>query len=257
MPANDDDKRIAISGAGLPGLVEQKSSARSPAADQRHATSGAGLPGLSRRTRRASSTALLDSLESAYDGRDGVCDALSASADPRAARLATMLSDPQWRGKSLADTCYDADLAPSTVLMLLRDGAVTRAIAEAHLRLQARLPAVVDRIADSAEGTLTACHCTIGGQRAALPDCGTCAGTGKKPQVPSLPHQQLMLDVLGLTSKGGTQVAVNVQQQAVVATTGVFDAFVKSGTAVTLSRGDAGRLAASPRPAGAGTAIVE
>jgi len=67
------------------------------AADQ-PGTTAVGLPGLSRRTRRASSTALLDSLEAAYGDRDGVADALAASSDQRAAKLAAMLADPQWRG---------------------------------------------------------------------------------------------------------------------------------------------------------------
>jgi hypothetical protein len=213
-------------------------------------TSGTGVPGLSRRTRRGAAVALLDSLEDAYQGRDGMIHALSATSDPRAARLASLLSDPQWRGKSLATACADADIAPGTVLMLLRDGAISHAVADAHLRLQARLPAVVDQIADAAEGGLVTCPCTIGGQKDALPDCPRCRGTGQTVSAPSLPHQELVLQTLGLVGgKGGGAVNVNVQQQQTVVAgggSGIFDAFVKTPLPKPSSRPPDIVIAATP-----------
>ena len=183
---------------------------------------------LARRSRDTTVIALLNSLEDAHDGPTGLAETLAESTDPRALKLAAMLQDPQWRGKSLAEIAYDADLAPSTIVLLLRDGAVARAIAHAQVRLQARLPKVVDTIASAAEGGLVLCGCTVGGQIEPLPTCPTCRGLGKKPTPGSLPHQELILEVLGLTSKGGG-VAVNVQQNVAISQAGsVFDAFVKS-----------------------------
>lgn len=171
---------------------------------------------------------MLTTLEDAYGGRVAITDQLSTLTDPRAAKVVALLADPQWSGKSLGDLCRACEVSASTLLVLLREGAISRAVAQAHLRLQTRLPKVVDRIADAAEGGLVPCGCTVGGQQDAIPGCPMCRGTGQSYNKPSLPHQELVLDVLGVTPKAGPSVQTNVNvQQNVSLNAGIFDAFVK------------------------------
>lgn len=181
-------------------------------------------------TNTSGTSATLSTLEDAYGGRSHLVDMLGTLTDPRAIKVTALLSDPQWCGKTLSEVCRAADVTPATVLMLLRDGAVTRAVATAHLRLQQRLPAVIERVADAAEGGLDVCRCTVGGQKQALDDCPQCRGTGHSVRQPSLPHQELVLDILGVTPKPGPAVSVTTNvQQNVMAVGSIFDTFVKQG----------------------------
>lgn len=174
---------------------------------------------------------MLATLEEAYGGRQVVLDQLSASTDPRAIKVAQLLSDPTFKVSSLADVAKAAEVAPGTLLILLKDGAVSRAVAHAALRLQRRLPTIVDKVADAAEGGFEPCSCTVGGQRPAVPDCSRCAGFGQVPVRGSLPHQELVLDVLGMLPKTGPLVAVNNTVQNSVSVGNIFDQFVKSPAA--------------------------
>lgn len=179
-------------------------------------------------TPSASNTStMLATLEEAYGGREAIVEQLSGLSDPRAQRVVALLVDPQWSGKSLADLCRTTGIAHSTMLMLLREGSVTRAVASAHVQFQRRLPEVVDKISEAAVGGLVPCPCTIGGQVAVNKDCSKCRGTGMMYTNPSLPHQELVLDVLGVTPKSGPMVQTNVNVQQNVAVGGIFDTFVK------------------------------
>lgn len=170
---------------------------------------------------------MLATLEDAYGGRPALADQLSTLTDPRAIKVAHLLADPKWSGQSLSDLCKACDVAPSSMLMLLRDGALARAVASAHLQFQRRLPEVVDSVSHAAIGGLSVCKCTVGGQVGAQPDCPQCRGTGHAYTAPSLPHQELVLDVLGVTPKAGPSVSVTTNVQANVAVGNIFDAFVK------------------------------
>jgi len=193
-------------------------------------------------------TTMLAALEEAYGGRDAVLDQLAGLSDPRAQKVVALLTDPSWRGKSLADLCQAAEVPQSSMLMLLREGALARAVAQAHLRFQGQLPQVVDKVVEASLGGLVQCRCTIGGQKDALHDCPQCRGTGKMVVNPSLPHQELVLDVLGVTPKPGPLVQTQVNVQQSVAIGGIFDAFVKG------SRG--GPPSPAPRSSSSGETIT-
>ncbi len=235
-----------------PSTLSRRSGSLNRSVETVVAEANAGLPGLSRLT-RGSKAALeaLDHVEAAYGGRQELAGQLAEQTDAKAQQLVKLLADPKRSSDSLLALCLDAGLAPSTLLSLLRDSAFVRAVATAQIKLATRLPAVVDRVADSAEGHFAPCPCTNGGSRPAQPACKTCNGSGHQWTKPSLAHQTLLLEATELLKRGGPTVQV---QQNVGIKTGTgesidgasgrsyFDQMVK-GLAV------ATRLAPTVRPA--------
>jgi hypothetical protein len=158
-----------------------------------------------------------------------VQDLVHLQEDGAGATLLRLMVDPRRQNDSLLTLCADANIAPVTLLSLLKDASFARAMIQTRLKVAERLPTVLDRVADAAEGQLVACGCTLGGTVAALETCVKCRGNGKVWERPSLPHQRMMMEVAQLVQAPGAT-NVNVQTQVGVqlgSSKNFFDQVVK------------------------------
>jgi hypothetical protein len=167
-------------------------------------------------------------LESSVGGREQLVEILEqGSKTAQLEILVTMLADPARAKLSMASICEDAGISAKDLMHVFRDGAIAKAVNDAHVHLARKLTTVVSDVADKAHNHLEPCRCTVGNTVSSLPECPECRGTGQVYYRGSLPHQQMVFESTGILKRGGG-VNVNVQQQVAVGSAGLFDRFVKA-----------------------------
>lgn len=171
-------------------------------------------------------------LERSVGGREAFTEVLSGRPrDTKQEILFRMLCDPARVRDSLGTLCRAAGVHSSEVLTVFRESTVAGALVRAQVALSERLEAVVNDVADKAQNHWEPCDCLpfVAGEAVGKPvdDCALCRGTGKRWFRGNIKYAEVVLDAMGVTSRKGGGVNVQVNQGVQVGATGGFlDKFV-------------------------------
>lgn len=177
-------------------------------------------------------TAPKDALERSVGGRESFTEVLSGvNRDTKQEILFRLLCDPARVKDSLGMLCRAAGVQSSEVLTVFRESAVAGALVRAQVALSGRLEAVVNDVADKAQNHWEPCECLApkGPKKAltAVDDCNICSGTGKLWFRGNIKYADLVFETMGLTSRKGSGVNVQVNQGVQIGAQGGFlDKFV-------------------------------
>lgn len=174
----------------------------------------------------------LSDFEESLGGREAIIDALQAAKlDFKQEQILRLLLDPSRRQHSLASICADAGVHGTELIEFFRESTFRAALADAHMRLMARVPEVVDDAVSKALDHNEDCTCTFtrdGSRVDPLPECPRCSGRGFQRVRSSFDHQQMLLEASSLLKRGGG-VNVSVQQNTGInLSSAFFDKFVRS-----------------------------
>lgn len=152
----------------------------------------------------------LDSFEDGLGGRTALIETLElANLNPKEEHLLNLLADPRRQRDTLTTIAKEAGLKIPQVLDLFRSASFAKAHALSLAKAASSLPDVVEDIASKSIDQKIECPTCFGRQQvAAGVQCPQCWGKGEIMRYSDLDHQKTLLEVAGMTKKGG---GVNVQ----------------------------------------------